>query len=298
MTTTIAGQAMDASAVLLPSVVDRKCLELYTLDNRVLSFKTGRGQASAKAFVISMQKAGTYLMAKILEEIGLVDLEIHITSGTFSDYRHHSLIEKLERAREYTFTFPIEFSASLIHTGQFAVGHLYHEARIIDVLAEFARIVCVRDVRDALSSMMRFEFRRMSADPLRYPNRRAWISEPTDRRRMLGFVHAFGPELIADFERIRPWCDDQDSVVARFETIMGDDGQDSQIRLVSQICAKLGVWPESTGDAILARSMFTETLTYSGKRTDYRRFWSSEVDDAFNSMGGNLVNSSLGYLSS
>lgn len=39
----------------------------------------------------------------------------------------------------------------------------------------------------------------------------------------------------------------------------------------------------------------TETITSSGKRTEWKAYWSEKVDEIFRSLGGHDLNQTLGY---
>jgi hypothetical protein len=167
--------------------MDGQAVYLEVMPNGVLAFKAECGNCRRKAFVISMPKSGTYLIAKILSELGLVDVEIHAAPAVVTDYRDKTIDDKIGKARQYVRYLPIEISSSLIHEGQFAVGHLPYDWRHISASRDFARIVTVRNPRDALVSMMRFEMKRMLADPERDLKRRSWIELPSDASEYLGF---------------------------------------------------------------------------------------------------------------
>jgi len=282
-------------AVKLLSAQHRRSLELFTLENGTLALKPIQGECPHRAFVISIQKSGTYLLAKLLEELGLVDLETHIWLDGFSDYRGKSLEEKVTMARNYTVDLPVEVTASLIQEGQFAVGHLYHEWRTVQLLSGFVRLVTIRDARDALASMMRFELRRLQADPLRNPSGRAWIHEPSGQDRMRAFLETMGGQLINDFEKIQPWWNTPGTIVVRFEQLLGDLGRDEQLSTVRAIIAALDLSSRFDPERILSRSLFQQTLTYSGARSQHKEFWSPKVDDIFKQLGGDRINAAMGY---
>lgn len=284
-----------ASIVHLKPATCRGPLSLYVLADGTLSLKPDQGTCPHRAFVISMQKSGTYLVAKILEELGLVDLETHVSLTGFSDYRYKRLVDKVNRAREFTVILPMEVPASLVQEGQFAVGHIPFEWRTKTLLQDFVRVVSIREARDALASMMRFEHRRLHADPLRNPTQRAWINEERECAKMLGFLEVMGGELIQNFRTIRPWFDDVGTTVVRFEELMGDSGRDAQLACIGKIVDAIG---ESQVDQaeILSRSLNKDTLTYSGARTRHQDFWSDEAEQVFKRLGGDDVNAALGYL--
>ncbi len=233
----------------------------------------------------------------MLERLGLTDLEVHIWLDGFSDYRFKSLKEKLDKAREFTVDLPIEVPASLIQEGQFAVGHVYYEWRTTHLFGGFTRLVSIRDARDALASMMHFEFRRLNADPLRSPGQRAWIDEPSDVARMIAFLETMGAQLINDYVRIKPWCDDPQAVVVRFEQLMGDYGRDHQYAAIRSIANALELRYPLDPKGVLEGSLFKDTLTYSGARTRYQEIWTNDIERVFRKLGGVEANTAMGYSS-
>jgi hypothetical protein len=257
-------------------------------------FKTVPGPCERPAIVLSMPKAGTYLVAKILEALGLVDLEVHLWETGLSDYRGRSNSEKLERDRELARNIPLRTSAKMVLPGQFAVGHIpcTPEARL--QLETFVRIVCLRDVRHALVSLMRFEHRRLLADPLRAPDRRGWAQSPQGPERMRGFLAAEGAWLLGLSRAAFEWTRGADSVVSRFEDLLGDNGAEAQLRALARIASAVGV-DGFAGRRVLDKVLGAETLTYSGRRSKLEGVWDEAVERDFRDMGGREVNELLGY---
>jgi hypothetical protein len=77
-----------------------------------------------RVLVISMPKAGTYLLAAYLKKLGLVDTGIHINDDGFSDYRGKTISEVVSRYREFRTFCSLSTVTDLMHEGQFAVGHI------------------------------------------------------------------------------------------------------------------------------------------------------------------------------
>jgi hypothetical protein len=267
-------------------------LALYATADGGISFKpqTGVGRA---AFVLSIPKAGTYLAAAILETLGLIDLEVHLWKSAFSDYRWRSLDEKVGQARLWTVEQPIEVSASLIRDGQFAVGHLKFDKRTKAAFDRFARVVMVREMRDALVSMMRFESRRFLADAQRSGDRR-WLAVDPPAERMLTFLEGWGFYWMQVASGVAGWIDDRDTMVLAFESLMGDGGAELQENEIKRLAWHLGVAPRPARE-VLGATLGSMTQTYSGSRTDYRRFWDASVEAKFRELGGHDLNRKLGY---
>ena len=244
----------------------------------VPAFKPRNSSPAKPAVVISIPKAGTYLVGQYLSQLGLVDLEIHAALWEFSDYRGMTLDEKLTRAREASVLLPIEFVAALVRPGQFIVGHLERNWRTESVLADFARIIVVRKPRDCLASFMRFEAKRLRADPQRNPNARAWLTEPDP---MFGFLRDVGPDFFELATGIFWWLDQ--ACVVRFEDLVGDYGREAQLSAFARIAATVGVSPQP--EAIPA-TINARTPTYSGKRTDWETYWTDAAERQYIKLGG------------
>ena len=189
-----------------------------------------------------MPKAGTYFIGRLLREAGLVDLEVHVDLNETSDYRGISAAGGVEQARQLTTPLSFEQALSLVHEGQFAVGHIPFSHRSASALADFSVIVALREPREALVSMMRFEERRMRADPERGDaHRRAWMGEPSGPERTVAFLKTFGPELLGLYAAMLPWVDQRGALACSFETLMGDDGEAARHVLVRRLLASVGV---------------------------------------------------------
>lgn len=284
-----------AQDVRLALMSDRHDLNLFVLSDRALSFKPTQSACPHRVFVVSMPKSGTYLVSSILKQFGLVDIEVHISTSSFVDYRGQSIDEKLYKAREHVFNLPVEISTPLIRPGQFGVGHLPFDYRHKLLLNNFVRIFTIRELRDSLVSYMRFEHKRMARDPGRYADRRKWLDESEPQARMLGFLSAFGADVMQYFRQTMPWCSDPNSVVLQFEKMCGDYGIEDQLSTVELIQNKLEVDTSLRPERIIRSSLGQETLTYSGSRTGYEEFWSHDAEIFFVENGGDEMNAAMGY---
>jgi hypothetical protein len=233
-----------------------------------------------------MPKAGTYLIGRLLREAGLVDLEVHVDLNETTDYRGVSLSGGVEQARELTTPLRFEQALSLVHEGQFAVGHIPFSQQSAAALAGFVVIVAVREPREALVSMMRFEERRMRADPARGDaHRRAWIGQPSGPGRTAAFLKTFGPELMALYAGMLPWLHQQGVIACPFETLMGDRGAAARSNLVQLLLAGLGIEIEDVA-ILLDRTLNQHTLTFSGERTRLDGVWDDTCESQFIELGG------------
>jgi hypothetical protein len=268
-------------------------LDLAIAEKGALSFAGRQGPGAQPVIVITTPKAGTYLVGKILAELGLTDLEVHLGMDGFSDYRGRSKQEKIERTRHLAISLPIELTSRLVLPGQFAVGHIPYVPRAIPLFEDFVRIVAVREVRASLTSMMRFEYLRLVADPGRALLKRSWISRPDGPERMLAFLEAMGADFLAVLRAVHPWRAHPGCIVLRFEQLLGDDGRESQLQAVAAIANRAGV--EADTAKTLERALGADTLTYSGARSNVATYWSGEAEQIFQTLGGEDLNNAFGY---
>jgi hypothetical protein len=258
------------------------------------AFKAEQGPCDARTVIISLPKAGTYLMAKVLEILGLVDLEVHLSEQMLSDYRGMATADKPARARTAARNIPLAESARMILPGQFAVGHLLCTPQARVLFAPFVRIVCLRDPRHALVSLMRFEARRIAADPLWHAGMRDWADAPGAPARMRGFLAVHAEGFLAFARSILGWTADAETVTCRFEDLLGDHGAPAQRRSIEAVAAALGLSP-AAGVQALAGALGRRTLTFSGSRTRLDEAWDASVEAAFRDLGGPEVSERLGY---
>jgi hypothetical protein len=260
----------------------------------VKPFKDLQGACAKKVIVLSSPKAGTYLMGGILENLGLTDLEIHLGTSVLTDYRYKSNREKIETAWRLERPIPLDVSASLILPGQFAVGHIPFEPWTYDLLRGFVRILGIRELRSSLVSWVRFEYRRLKADPERNPGNRSWVSEDWGTPIMRAFLAAEGAWFLDIVRSVYGWFKEPNTLVFRFEELLGDFGVDAQQRIVARICTALGLNVEM-GYPALMKTLGSETQTFSGQRSNLGPFWDACVEDDFRRLGGIELNALLGY---
>jgi hypothetical protein len=257
-------------------------------------FKAEQGACDARAIIITLPKAGTYLMAKVLETLGLVDLEVHLSEMMLSDYRRMTMAEKLAGARLAARDIPLEVSARMILPGQFAVGHLLCTPEARALLAQFVRVVCLREPRHALVSLMRFEARRIAADPLWHAGTRRWAETLGAPARMRGFLAVHGEAFLTFARSMYGWARDADALTCRFEDLLGDNGAPTQRRNIEVVALALGM-TAAAGVQALAGALGQRTLTFSGSRTRLEDVWDTSVEAAFRRLRGPEVSELLGY---
>ena len=112
-----------------------------------------------KCFIISQPKAGTYLCANILKELGFHFHNNHFSEKHFAIYPpvgSPELAVKLQHPHRARVRHVLQQSLPRIKSGQVGVGHLVYKHDTEKRLRKFYKIVLTRDKKDILASMERW----------------------------------------------------------------------------------------------------------------------------------------------
>ncbi len=278
--------------VAFPGVVGPNAQGLF-VDKGRLAFSPRHGDTDKKVVVNTIPKSGTYLMALLLERLGVIDTKIHLFDTHFHDFRNRSLKEIVSMPSEFNVFVPIDQSSRLIHEGQFAVAHIGYLKENASVLSDFVQLHCVRNLRDVLVSHMRFTLdSRLKTGPSG-----DWWRGREGYQLLTAYLG--GPAKDYIVTRILPmaaWFQKRDVLTLRFEELIGDDGEIAQRNCVEKICDKLELPVPTDILTILQRDVIgKETRTYTGSRSDHRNYWNDEVEEIFRDLGLDRVNAALGY---
>jgi len=281
---------MNFSTELLNKVANES-LPVYILNNFVPVLKTQKGGYSNKVVVLSIPKAGTYLLARLLQMVGYEDTEVHLSSKFFADYRWKTL----EQKREYSLRVFVNMEASdvtkMIRTGQFVVGHLPCNAEMKETFSRLKKIFAYRDLRDAIVSHMRFCARK------NIPGLESWSALPDGPEKLLKFINTtHGREF---FDMVGPmvgWLSESNVLPVSFEKLYDDGSIETTYGEIGKILEYLEIPDHIIPKKELIQKVFgTETVTFSGKRTNREVFWSDKVEQLFQEVGGDKLNILLGY---
>lgn len=102
-----------------------------------------------KYFIISQPKAGTYLAANLLENMGITPSKLHFDPGVVRKFTTLSEFEK------YNITFNMALKKEL-EEDQFAVGHMPYINDNIRALKGIKKILVVRDREEIKESAKRY----------------------------------------------------------------------------------------------------------------------------------------------
>ncbi|GIW47380.1 MAG: hypothetical protein KatS3mg078_1257 [Deltaproteobacteria bacterium] len=266
-------------------------------------FKLKQAPIPYRVFLLSIPKSGTYLIAKILENMGIENCNVHISTHNIQDNRFAP--KELLQAEPSRFQVPIPFvlSTRLIYPGQFAFGHIPCFDNEQKLLKDFKKIFSFRELRDMIISTVRYysEIRRdidlaFNKDPEKRRLVKEFLNTPLGTQKVKLWFQLWGIEYFNLVQSMLPWKEVEDVLSLRFETIMGDDGEKNQIFLIKRIGDFLGVkLAHEKIKYILSSSIGSWTITYSGRRTVHARWWNEELEELFISYGFWNLNQRLGY---
>lgn len=274
---------------LLDVVSGRRVPVHADADGRLLANPdTRRGAPIA---VITLPKAGTYFVARLLEQAGYVSSGLHVSQTFASDYRVHD--EPLEEGQDpvdNTMHLPIHATALLVGPGQFFVGHLPWNEVTVPALQSFKKIFVKRELAACAVSALRF----MIEKNLRAGS--SWMELPTGPAQMLGFLEDVGAEFFhGNYALIVPWADDPSVFTVSYEALMGDYGEEARRALLAGLGEFLNLDGIDLHDVLLNRVVGQPTFTLSSGRTDLSQYWSEDVRREMIALGLNALNERLGY---
>ena len=184
-----------------------------------------------KTFVITIPKSGTYLMRELLEQIGLKSSYLHISERGTYDYSKVSLEKGRKNPQSCLKQMSLEESLNNIPENSFAVGHLTHTPRIIDLLSSFNVLFLKRDFKDTVLSRMLFLLQTGRAN--RQASDKIWVNEQNKQQQFLKYVETNGDNIAKQYSEILPWggCDN----VECFDFNMIKSCPTEQIQRVAEI---------------------------------------------------------------
>ncbi len=282
---------------ILSSIAGKE-LPVYIDKDQNPCFKLVRAPNPNRLFVLSVPKSGTYLIAKLLENLGIVDCGVHIATNHLQDNRFAD--EKILRVEpgRYMVLIPMERSMPLIYPGQFAFGHIPCSVREEFLLRDFKKVFSFRDMRDTIISLVRYDsFRKHKAfrgERLALYNEFKEMQMGSDKIKQWYLI--WGKEIADLIWSMIPWMDRGDVFQLKFEVLMGDEGREAQFSMLRGMGGFLGLnITDDTIEKALIDSIGTDTLTYSGKRSSYADWWNDELETLFVNYGFKELNVLYGY---
>jgi hypothetical protein len=282
----------DLRARLLPFA---ECPIPFFLDNELRPRAAlKRGACPHRVLACAMPKAGTYLLAEVLRQLGCEPTDLHLEHTVVWDYRQRTIEEIRADSFRYMVEMPLKQSLGLIGSGQFAVGHIECGPETKRWLQGFKKILIYRDLRDALISQMRFQKDTNSGGA----GMSAWKCLPEGPEQMAGYLRDESESryMFAKFQGMAVWQHDPDVLPLSFESIYGDQGREAQSLAIERIREYLDAPPPPDGsDDLMANVIGKPTRTWSGRRSSREVYWNDDIEKLFRAKGGQEINAKLGY---
>lgn len=194
-------------------------------------------------FVNSIPKSGTYLLAAILEKLGLEFTHWHVFETFYDDYTDVPLDMARAHPERFRIRQPVSRTVSRLRSGQFAVGHLCYNERTRRALRGCYVIFLKRDLRECLVSHMRWQ-----ATTGR--DKGAWTRIEDPQRRFPAYLLKWGRSFVKRAREIAKWQEHADLVLS-FNDL-------SDVLAARQLAVALDTRFESN---VIARALSTPTLT-------------------------------------
>lgn len=105
-----------------------------------------------KCFVISQPKAGTYLAANLLTELGFNFEGLHYSTKSYQQYDLSNLENSRINRKKYTVKQHFSESINLIKENSIGVGHLTYDEETAEILKDFKKILLLRDLKTTTES--------------------------------------------------------------------------------------------------------------------------------------------------
>ncbi len=226
-------------------------------------------------FVNSIPKSGTYLLAAILEELGLAFTQWHVFETFYDDYTGVPLELARAKPQHYRVRQGVDRTISRLCPGQFAVGHLQFNQRTRLALEGCRVIFLKRDLRECLVSHMRWQAATGR-------DRSAWTRVEDPRQRMLAYLSKWGRSFINRARSVAEWEAHAHHVFTFGE--LRRERAPNRVAAAMDLDASPGRAPQDTQD----------TLTRMPP-VDWSCFWSDDAETKFRQLQGHVLNASLDF---
>ncbi|QJD85262.1 sulfotransferase domain-containing protein [Cohnella herbarum] len=264
---------------------------IYVGANKKTYFNSTHVEWTEKVLVLSIPKAGTYMMGEILKRLRFKDSGVHAAKWGFADLRFDHKSSILKNLAQKNKVINLSDYIQLVRSGEYVLSHLPADPEVFSTSSDFKSIFLIRDLRDCFVSFMRYSAQNGFGSAIE----KGWSSLDDKRLQMEMFAELDGSVFFDLANPMLGWLNESDVLTVRYEDIVGDNGDFKKKQVIEEI-AKF-----TTGNGSLLNTedieaiKSTETITSSGKRTEWKAYWSDKVDEIFRNLGGHDLNRIFGY---
>lgn len=239
---------------------------------------------SDRLAIITVPKAGTYLMSEVAKLCGWHQTYWHVREDSFEDYSAGEMADRRHRPQQFRQAQPLSEVVPQVPSHAFFVGHIPCNPDTVQTLAACRKILLVRELRAALVSRMRFERRLRRSSHFDA----VWTVEG-DKSQMTYFLQRDGISLLQAIFNILPWERQPGVLKVRFEDLLAPTAA-----LGRDLGALLAA-PDPLPEALFHQALAADTLTKSPEGPVFDAYWSPEAEAEFQRIGGVLLNQAFGY---
>ncbi len=261
----------------------KRYLELFEIKENKPCFSAKQSGCKHKTILVSLPKCGTYFATKLLTNIGVVHPEVHLNSLKTNF--------KKDPLNKVTLDIPFEVAVNLLQSGQFAPVHLPYSQEYNNILSGYKILFMYRNIKDALISHMRWsEQHLVNPAVLKFKN----IDDPAEK--IICYMQTTGKNYLRTLKNIIPWIKQPYVLGLCYEQLYGDLGKEKQLELLDGIYDYLQLEKNNVDfDKIITETVGVPTKTWTGKRSNWRDYWSDGVQNVYEQVGAKEINDILGY---
>jgi hypothetical protein len=258
----------------------------------VLSLRGGAkveaSSADRAVVVLSMPKAGTYLMGRVLALLGVSDTGIHFDEVGYQDNSGRSREVILANYRTFRKAARDSEVVLRIPAGHYCVGHARFSEELERALSQCQTLFLRREVRACVISMMRF------CDRPDWCGDRSWKDERDPRRKLLAYLKSDGGHFLEWLSGIALW--ERSPVVTRFRFEDLVVGGDRAAATVADVAKSVGFHVDlPQARKVIEIALRSNTVTKSSRPSSIAEYWSDGAESEFERLGGHEMNEQIGY---
>ena len=253
-----------------------------------VGLKEGGYVADRPVVVLSVPKAGTYLMGQVLTLLGVRDTGIHFDEVGFQDNSGRSREAILADCLTLRRAAKDSEVVLRIPAGHYGVGHARHSEELERSLSQCQTLFLRREVRACVISMMRF------CDRPDWDGDRSWKDEQEPSRKVLAYLRSDGVNFLAWISGIILW--ERSPVVTRFRFEDLVAGGDRATATVVEVATAVSMHVDLPfAQKVIETALLSNTVTRSSRPSIVEEYWSADAESEFRRLGGHHLNGQIGY---